>query len=257
MDRFEQSYCRSRSMVLQLALCNHWDYFVTITVDPVRFDRMDLDSLYKYLSQWIRDYRKKHGCRFSYLLVPELHADRRAWHFHGFVSGLPENALCPFVHGLHPEHLIRNGFLNFPDLCSAIGYCSLSPVRDPVGSGMYIVKYITKEHAHDDFYQHLYFCSRGLSRARPVFDCYVYNSDLERVLTNESDFCATGWCQPDSWLYPLDLANCEPRDLVDLSPVELSDLALVDSVEEFEQLSLFINNELPDSDSPTNFYFVQ
>ena len=245
-DRFEQSYIRSRSMVMQLALCNRWDYFVTITVDPERFDRTDLDRIYTYLSQWIRDFRKKHKCSFSYLLVPELHADRRTWHFHGFLAGIPDHCITKFVRGIHPQKLVDAGYYNFPALAAAVGYVSLSSVRDPVGSGMYIVKYITKEHAHDDFYQHLYFCSRGLSRAKAVADCFCYNSQLEAALSHESDFCAVGWVQPSNFAYPLDFTGCEAREEFQLDPVELSDLAFVDTVEVYDQMKIKLPGPWPE-----------
>lgn len=241
MDRLEQSYIRSRSMVLQYALCNNWDYFVTITVNPDRFDRTDLDSISKYLFQWIRDFRKRYHCPFKYLLVPELHADRRTWHFHGFFSGIPVAFLSNFVRGIHPKKLVDSGYLNFPALSSAVGFVSMSLVRDPVGSGMYIVKYITKDHAHDDFYQHLYFCSRGLSRAKACADCYCYNPELESTLQVSNDFCASGWVKPSSWVYPLDLFGVESRDQFDLTPVQLDDLAFADTEDLYEQMKI----ELP------------
>lgn len=235
-ERFLQSYCRARSQVLQCALCNKWDYFITITVSPEKFDRYDLNSIYKYLSQWIRDFRKVYG-GFSYVLVPELH-ENGAWHFHGLVSGIPDSCLCPFVPGIHPWKLVKAGYLNFPLLGEAVGFVSLGALRDAVGAAFYVTKYITKEHAHDDYYQHLYFCSHGLRRARPVADCYVYNSQLESCLESESDYCRCGWARNVEWTFPLS-GDLESRDvselLSDLQPVP-EDLLVSDF--EYVQLTL-------------------
>lgn len=226
-ERFLQSYCRSRSMVLQYALCNSWEYFITITVDPKRFDRYALDPIWKYLSQWFRDYRKI-SAGFRYLLVPELHKDG-AWHFHGMVSGIRPCDLSQFVPGLHPMKLIKAGYLNFGLLAAAIGYVSLSPLRDPVAAAFYVTKYITKEHAHDDFYDHLYYVSQGLKKARPVADCYTYSTNLESCLTFDNDFCACGWAKVSDFTYPFSIYGVEPRDFDCFSPV--SEEQLTDSSE--------------------------
>ena len=217
MDRFEQSYCRSRSMVLQYALCNQWDYFLTITVDPKKFDRWDLDRIYRYLSQWFRDYRKKHSKLLKYLLVPERHKDG-AWHFHGFISGVSPAHISNFVPGIHPDKLIKAGYFNFGQLASVVGYVSLAALRDPVAAAFYVTKYITKEHAHDDFYQHLYYVSRGLRRARAVADCYIPNMVLDNCLERENAFCSSGWARTSNVFFPYNVDDVEPRDLQDLFP---------------------------------------
>lgn len=204
-------------MVLQYALCNQWDYFLTITVDPKKFDRWDLDRIYRYLSQWFRDYRKKHSKLLKYLLVPERHKDG-AWHFHGFISGVSPAHISNFVPGIHPDKLIKAGYFNFGQLASVVGYVSLAALRDPVAAAFYVTKYITKEHAHDDFYQHLYYVSRGLRRARAVADCYIPNMVLDNCLERENAFCSSGWARTSNVFFPYNVDDVEPRGLQDLFP---------------------------------------
>lgn len=236
MDKFAQSYCRARSMVLQYALCNQWDYFITITVSPERFDRWDLDSIYKYISQWFRDYRKKYGSScIRYVLVPEHHKDG-AWHFHGLIAGINPDHVSSFVPGLHPLKLVAAGYKNFGKLADAVGYVSMSELRNPVGAAFYVTKYITKEHARSDFYQHLYYCSRGLKTAQPVADCYTYDSTLESALESENDFCACGWVREADFSFPLQ-ESFEPRIMDYLVPVKESDLEDASNLV-FVQLSL-------------------
>lgn len=236
-ERFLQSYSRSRSKVLQYALCNDWDYFITITVNPERFDRWKLDDIYSRLYDFFRMYRARYG-PVSYLLVPERHEDG-AWHFHGFIRGILDCHLSSFIPGVHPQKLIRAGYLNFGVLADVIGYVSLSQFRDPVAAGFYITKYITKEHAHDDFYQHLYYHSQGLKTARPVADCYTSNLALDNCLSFESDYVCCGWARlksPD-FTFPLGLDGCEPREFADLTPLDASVLG-DDTKLGFVQLSL-------------------
>lgn len=227
-ERFSQSYSRSRSKVLQYALCNQWDYFVTITVDPHKHDRYDLDSIWSKFYLFLRFY-SSHFSSLRYLLVPEYHKDG-AWHFHGFFSGVLDSHLFPFIPGLHPQKLIDHGFVNFPALGQVIGYVSLSKIKNPVAAGFYVSKYITKEHANDDFYKHLYFHSQGLKTARPVADFYNSSLFLDQCLTFESDFVSCGWARlkDSDFTFPFSLDGCEPRELEQLSPVDESVLSVTD-----------------------------
>ena len=105
-EKLEESRIRAQRTIIEIALCNHWDYFVTFTISPDRFNRHDLHSIWLKLSQWFRDQRKQLGYEdLSYMLVPEKHADG-AWHFHGFMSGIPDHALSRFVRGIHPQRLV-------------------------------------------------------------------------------------------------------------------------------------------------------
>lgn len=77
--KLDCNYSRARNMVLQYALCNHWDWFFTGTLDKEKYNRHDLDRFSKDLTQFIRDKRKVYGTQVQYLLIPEHHADG-AWH---------------------------------------------------------------------------------------------------------------------------------------------------------------------------------
>lgn len=235
LDKFAQSYCRARSMVLQYSLCNKWDYFITITVDPKKFDRWCLDDIYKYMSQWFRDYYKKYGSKIRYVLVPEHHKDG-AWHFHGLISGICPSHISSFVPGIHPQKLIVAGYQNFGKLASVVGYTSLSPLRNPVGAAFYVTKYITKEHARSGFYEHLYYCSRGLSTARPVADCYFYEPRLEDSLEFDCDFCACGWLRNEDFSFAM-LDYFEPRNFDSFIPVPEQELSVEHNLS-FVQLSI-------------------
>lgn len=59
--KLDSNFSRARSMVLQYALCNPWEYFFTGTLDRQKFDRYDLDTYAARLMQFIRDKRKSTG----------------------------------------------------------------------------------------------------------------------------------------------------------------------------------------------------
>ena len=57
--KLDNSFSRARSMVLQYALCNPWDYFFTGTLDERLADRYNLDRYAKRLMQFIRTDREE------------------------------------------------------------------------------------------------------------------------------------------------------------------------------------------------------
>lgn len=198
--KFSQAYARARSVVFQLAICNDWDYFFTGTIDKDKFDRYDLGKFYKAFSQWIRDQSKKYGCKIQYVFVPELHKDG-AYHLHGFLRGVPEDRLSPFIKGLHPAFLVDNNYVNWTDYQKKFGFCSLSPIQDLVAAAFYITKYISKDmiSSISGYGVHTYRASIGLARALPLG--YVYGSyiALDAHLTDDGQYCDTAYVRDVSW----------------------------------------------------------
>lgn len=200
--KLDSNFSRARSMVLQYALCNPWEYFFTGTLDRMKFDRYDLDTFANRLMQFIRDKRKKYNAKFQVLLVPERHKDG-AWHIHGLVHGLPETVLTSFAPPA-PKNLIEHGFLNWPDYMDKFGFCSLAPIRDPVATAFYITKYVSKDLSRRsvDLGKHLYFHSRPLQKAVKASDVYYYNFQLDKFCTEDYDFCKTGMVEDAPWYFP-------------------------------------------------------
>lgn len=213
--KLDSNFSRARSMVLQYALCNPWEYFFTGTLDRAKFNRYDLNTYRSRLMQFILDKRKKYNAKFQVLLVPELHEDG-AWHMHGLVHGLPEAVLTTFdslaldflkERGFASStltRLVREGYLNWPDYMDKFGFCSLAPIRDPVATAFYITKYVSKDLSRRsaDLGKHLYFHSRPLQKAVKASDVYYYNSQLEGFCTEDYDFCKTGMVEGASWYFP-------------------------------------------------------
>jgi len=187
-ERFDNNISRARSRIFELARCNEWEYFCTLTLSS-EFDRKDLAGWQKSFSQWLRDYRKK-GFEVKYLLVPEQHQDG-SWHMHGFFSGIGE--AVPFtaedigndgteaaVAAYKADELNGKGLLNWRDYSRKWGYCSLSKVREPAAVARYITKYVTKDLAMSNLISgaHLFYASRGLASAEVVaLNCIPMNDE--------------------------------------------------------------------------------
>ena len=80
-DADDRARRRAASKVRDLALCNDFGWFVTLTLDAAKVDRYDMREITRKLNNWCDNMVRRKGLR--YVLVPERHKDG-AVHFHGF-----------------------------------------------------------------------------------------------------------------------------------------------------------------------------
>lgn len=158
--KLDNNVIRAKSKVFEYAYCNDWEYFVTATINPNKYDRTDLKTYYKDFSQWLRNIGKKHGLKIDYIFIPELHKDGKSWHIHGFIKGLPK------------EHLKvnENGYLDWLPYKQKFGYISLDEIRNRQKAASYITKYISKNLSDciGELNAKMYYCSKGLNTARTI-----------------------------------------------------------------------------------------
>ena len=175
------NYRRAKNAIMEIALCNDWEHFVTLTLSPEKFDRYDLHKWQKALSVWIGNFNRKYGCKVKYLLIPEHHKDG-AWHMHGLFSGLPAEALRKNCFG----------YLDLPEYSERFGFINFSKIKDPVRVSRYITKYVSKSLSErmKDYGAHLYYASKGLSRKECVCEYSVADIPADTIQT---DFCAWEW----------------------------------------------------------------
>lgn len=235
--RLDASLSRSRRVLFEKALCNHWEWFGTFTLNAAWWDRYSLPDFHKAFLQWIRDQRKK-GSDIRFLLVPEKHGDG-AWHCHGLLSGVAELVLESFADMdargyLSPEGrplpraLVNSAYFNWTPYSEKFGYCSLGPVKSQIGSAFYMVKYITKDLSRslDALGLHCYWPSRGLAGAEKTVEFYGRDPALERILVNKFDYCRTGMttvADGCDWTFGFDYLNFDQFE-----PLFPSDQTLAD-----------------------------
>ena len=210
-EKLSASLSRTRRVIMEYGLCNRWDYFMTCTQDANKRDRHDLKQFRNDLEQFVRDCRKRYGQKVQVVLIPEKHKDG-AWHMHGLISGLPAAVLSDFDPAVHPLKICNRGFKNWQDYADRFGFCSLSPIKDPVRVGMYITKYVTKDlcQRKGELGSHLYFSSQGLMRAQKVSEVIGNCSELNSFLTHHYQFVSTGLTKPSDgldWSFPLQYDN--------------------------------------------------
>lgn len=184
---------RAKTKILELALCNKFDFFATFTINRNKHNRYDLEEYHKKFSQFIRNYNRLHNLNIKYLLVPEKHKSG-AWHEHGFFLGLPLEHLEIFTLSQKlPNKLrdkIKNGceIFNWVPYMKRFGFCDFELIKSHEKASYYILKYITKDlqFAVSKLRGHLYYASKGLERAEIVARG-EYNGNL--VFDFENDFC--------------------------------------------------------------------
>lgn len=207
LTKFDSSLSRAKNTVREIALCNEWEYFVTLTFDKNKWDRYDLKVRVKELMQWLQNLNKQNK-RIRYLLVPEFHEDG-AVHFHGLMSGIEAKARPEWW----PRSVNRKAdgsyYDHWAEYSSRYGFNSIEPVRDMVAVGFYVSKYITKSLAEKADFKgvHTYYRSHGLSRAVEIGSTYATSSVLDKACKFSNSFYSFGFFKCDEFVDAVSLCD--------------------------------------------------
>lgn len=190
-EKLECNLSRARSKIFELALCNDWEWFATLTLNPKYYDRKDLKNYKAKLSTWLKNYNRIHQTDIKYLLIPENHKDG-SWHMHGLMMGLPIEHLHEFKadEKLPIKILIEiahgHKLYSWPAYEKTFGYISISKIINAESVSKYITKYITKDllGTRIGLNDHLYYCSKGLKRAEIVCQGRLVK-DLDEDYSND------------------------------------------------------------------------
>lgn len=196
--KMQESIIRAKNKIFELAFCNPWEYFFTATLDPAKYDRADLEKFHKDITQWFRDYKKKHKTKIDFLLIPELHADGKSWHMHGFLKGIPIEHLKQFkignTMGKAIAEKVKNGDIvyTWQAYAKKFGFCDLEPIRNHEAVSKYVTKYINKNLATSvqDLNAHLYYHSRGLKTAETMKKGTMH---IDIVPDFVGEYCSISW----------------------------------------------------------------
>lgn len=140
------SLSRTKSRIRELALCNNFEYFGTITIDGFFLDRYELTECQNKLKKTLKKIKRNNN-DFRYIIITEKHKDG-AYHFHGLFSGLD-------------LELNEYGYYYSKIFQLELGFNSFSKIRDYNKTCNYITKYITKDCVKNSHNQ-LFIRSKGL-----------------------------------------------------------------------------------------------
>ena len=194
------SFKRTKEKLYEYSRQGKWEYFITITFDGKKVNRTDYDACMSKALKWVKNVKQNHCKDLKYLLVPELHADKKSWHVHGLFmncDGLPlkdsgkkdNKGRC--IYNLN----FRGGF----NSAIRIG----SSKQDIYSVSGYICKYITKDLCRFTKGKHRYFVSKDIEKPQEdlylchsldeiqnIIDCVVDSLGVELVYekTSKNDF---------------------------------------------------------------------
>ena len=202
-SKLSNNVTRARTKVFDLAICNDFEYFITLTINKEKLDRYELKEYIKKLGQFIRNYRRDYEADIQYLLIPEKHKDG-AWHMHGLIKGIPKEQLKLFtLEDKLPyrlRELIKEGrkIYNWEKYAEKFGWCTLETVRNQEAVSKYITKYVRKSFDTDrgitEKESKLYYCSRGLRRPQKKKEGTLNGYQLDKIpFKYENDYVRTGF----------------------------------------------------------------
>lgn len=186
--KLDESVSRSKRVLFEYAMCNEWEYFVTLTLDQEKVEsRYDLASIAKKMQKLvtkinrpIRDGKGTRTKKMEYVLIPEKH-DKGGWHFHGFMRGFEESDIRYNKH--HYQEWVQ--------WREEMGFMNMQKIRNPEACAKYATKYITKDlrRSINGKGEHVYYASHGLKRAETIYRGHgQYFGEYD--FTHKEGYCA-------------------------------------------------------------------
>lgn len=136
----EESISRTKRKIKEYARNNDFDWFVTLTLDPKRYDSFSIDVVYRVVRSFLQKLRRNSKVEPKYILVPEYHADKEKIHIHGYIS-------CDLAVKKTDLHYKGKRVYNLYDWNA--GWSTAvrigKTVDDTLRCSSYITKYVTKD----------------------------------------------------------------------------------------------------------------
>lgn len=172
------SCSRSKNQVYRIARSNVWDWFITLTFDRTQTDASDYDTVIQKLQNFLEDARKRKCPDMKYLIVAELHKDRKHYHFHGLLANADN---LRFAYSGRDDR--KSGRCIYNILDWTWGYTTATRVGDSARASSYITKYITKDVDLHLEHKRRYYYSRNCNIAEKE----LYLMDEENFLRVYAD----------------------------------------------------------------------
>lgn len=173
----KQSLKNTKNLIYNYARANTWEWFITLTFDRTKTDASDYDIIIRRLSIFMNDLQKRKAPNMKYLIVPELHADGKHYHFHGLLSNVDE------LHFAFSGHFDKsdNPIFNIKEW--SWGFTTATRVKNTESVSKYITKYITKESIAYLKEKNRFYHSRNLDKPVEVYTLMYENDFLNDSAT--------------------------------------------------------------------------
>lgn len=133
----ERSLRHTKAKISEYARCAVWEWFCTFTFSP-EIDRTDFRLCMKKLRDYLQNVRRDYAPDLMYLVVPELHADKKNWHAHLLLA---QTGKLTFTDSGRKKE--GKTIYNIPRW--KYGFSTATKIRDIYRVQKYIVKYMSKE----------------------------------------------------------------------------------------------------------------
>lgn len=151
------SYRRTLNKIHDLARCEKWTMFYTLTFSPDVVDRQDFALCMKKARKWFDNLRQRKAFGLKYLIIPELHEDKASWHIHGLVC---DDMGVKYVDSGKKD---KQGRVIYNVESWKFGFSTATEIADAQKVSSYVLKYITKDLCERSLGQRRYFRSNNLS----------------------------------------------------------------------------------------------
>ena len=197
-DRTNEMIRIHRDRVRDIVLMNDFTHFLTITINPEKFDSFDIDIVRKKLSKWLHHQTERKGLK--YVLIPEYHKSGRI-HAHALV-----NDVFKFVDS---GKRTKSGkvIYNCPEWRN--GFTTAIPLdNQKMRVANYVVKYITK--GSDKIFGKFFWSSKNIQREPEVIladsDFSAVNSEVFQPLAYNDNL---QFKYESNFLFLEDVPKCE------------------------------------------------
>lgn len=171
-ELIQRAVSRAKGRIFDIAFCNDWKYFITLTIDQNIIPNADVKTVSKKLSVFLNHCQQRYG--LSYLVIPEYHKSGMV-HMHGLindslkvvdsgtrtVTGYDKPLKIDTIRRKHLESDVMAVVYNLPQW--SFGFSTAIPVYGDGGAlATYVTKYMTK--ATTKIFGNYYWSSRDLVR---------------------------------------------------------------------------------------------
>lgn len=157
------SLSSTKNAIYNIARSNAWEWFVTLTFDQASVDSSDYDVTVHKLHTYLSNLKSRKCPDMKYLIVPELHADKAHYHFHGLLAD------CGSMRFRFSGHYDGKGrpIFNLPDW--TYGFTTATHIDSVDRVAGYVTKYLTKDFGAYFANRKRYLASRNVARTESSY----------------------------------------------------------------------------------------
>lgn len=200
LDNAVKSMKRAKNNLMDILRCNDFDFFVTLTFDKSKIDRLDDNKTRKSFTQWVANIQRDLP-NLYYVAVPEYHK-KGGLHFHLLVGGVSASDLKLQDSGKK----VNSGRCKGQTIYNVgrwdkKGFSTATEILDTNAVKFYLSKYLTKGKVDPRFYgKKRFYASRNIIRPQvgkmilPAANIDIYDSIIKEDYNIEYEDIKKEFC---------------------------------------------------------------